>query len=127
MRNWLSIVLVLMAAPVVAHEQTVLGQWCPVGDGGGSLEIGETEIRFGESTFCDLSEPVKATDKYQATISCANFLSPEHRAEGGGAFRNTFEIIAHLGDDGRLSVNYVGTDPIDNKPLPPETHELCEQ
>lgn len=125
MRHWPSLCLVLLATSVTAQENTVLGRWCHTNGDGGWLDMHETEIGYGESTFCDLTEPVLPTRLYQATISCANYLSAEHRAQGSGAFPNTFEINARLADDGLLHVSYVGEDGALNRPWTPETYELC--
>ncbi len=125
MRRWFSLCLVLLATPVGAQENTVLGSWCHTDGTGGWLDIYEDEIGYGESTFCDLLAPVQATRLYQATITCANYLNAEHRAMGGGAFRNTFEITARLADDNLLYVSYVGDNAVYGTPMQPEIYELC--
>ncbi len=125
MRRWLSIALALLVLPAGGGEDSVLGRWCHTNGDGGWLDMHRTEIGYGESTFCDLTEPVLPTRLYQATIRCANYLSAEHRAQGGGAFPNTFEITARLADDGLLYVSYVGEDGVLDTPWTSEIYKLC--
>lgn len=124
MRSWLSLFLIMLASSAFAHQDSVIGFWCPNDGSGGGLDLSEDEIQYVERTYCESSNPVQPTKIFEADLTCANYLSAEHRATGNGALQHSFSITARLGDDGLLYVSYVGMD-VSGRNYEDEIYERC--